>query len=903
MSRRLRLSLLAAGLVAGAGGFAWLALPALTETLIAGRLAALGLQPVTVDVSRIGLSGAHVARLEAGEGAGALLVRDADLAWSLAGGLGTLTVAEARVIGRWSAETGVDLGPLEALLAGEDGPDAGPPSPFALPVEQVKLERATASLALPQGELEATVSGTIKRADPGPALSLTADVTAPGLSGTLTFAGTAGGGGTLPASGDGWLRVAADDFAAPGLAGSVTGTVAAAVRVGADAVALRADAPVQLALTNLEPAIRSMLAPYLGEPASPLVLHLAGAADDKAPVMTISGLSDAAGIVFSSERLTATARTGDAEAHIAASGTLRVGGEAAGAVVREVSATVDGISIGGVPATVSLTDGTLTLSAKGLAAGGSVSGSLRNVPLGGSGIVDEVAFDSALRLTAQPDKTGALFADRGRVVLTGLRPTQDVAATTPVILDLEPSEGPLVRLDRTAEGAPAAVLSTALASPAVTLATPQGPASAAFGSLQVTAALAAGQPVPVLAVTGHDGILAMGDAEVRDAHLEAGLTDAGPSVSLTGAMAALPGEPAELARRSPLRPYRLSIAAVPSEAAEAPLDLTAELRDVGNTLLASARGVLDPSDGSGKAQVRVPRQVFDPQGLKPEHLHGLLGSFVHDVTGAIAVDGTLRWNEGGLRPNLKVLLQDVGLTQGFVALTRINGVVTLTGLSPLRTPKGQQVSVAAIDAGLPLLDAVANFEIARDTLLLDSASATLAGGTIRARPTAIPLNLDQGTTTLDVHGLRLGPLVDLAGIQGLRAKGELAGTVPLRFAGGDVIIDNAVLTNTKPEQVTYAPDDVPAALSGGGESVGLVLEAMQDFRYEELSLTVDGRASGQMTVKLHIAGANPSFYDGYPVEFNLTVSGELAKAVQAGLSGYRVPDRIRERMEEFRSAP
>jgi hypothetical protein len=54
-----------------------------------------------------------------------------------------------------------------------------------------------------------------------------------------------------------------------------------------------------------------------------------------------------------------------------------------------------------------------------------------------------------------------------------------------------------------------------------------------------------------------------------------------------------------------------------------------------------------------------------------------------------------------------------------------------------------------------------------------------------------------------------------------------------------------------------------------------------------------------MDVKLHIAGANPDLYDGYPIEFNLNLEGALANVLRQGLADYQIPERIRERMQGF----
>ena len=51
-----------------------------------------------------------------------------------------------------------------------------------------------------------------------------------------------------------------------------------------------------------------------------------------------------------------------------------------------------------------------------------------------------------------------------------------------------------------------------------------------------------------------------------------------------------------------------------------------------------------------------------------------------------------------------------------------------------------------------------------------------------------------------------------------------------------------------------------------------------------------------------MTGKNPDFYDGYPVEFNLSLAGKLDQILNDSLVGYRVPDLVRERLEATRPA-
>lgn len=905
MSRRTaRTLILGAVALAVLAAGVWLALPHLAERMIAGRLAALGLGPAQVDVARIDLGGARLNRLVTEDGA--LEVGAVDVRWSaLRQDIDAVVVEDVTLRGRWTADGGLDLGPLADLLTGGTGSadDGG----VALPVERLELRRARAEIALPDGLLTATVAGSLSRAAPGPAVDLIADVTAPGLSGTLTFAGTAAGTGALPVAGDGWLRLTADGFAAPGVAGAVDGSLAAAVRLGADSIAVGAEGPVEVTLRDLAPDLAEAVAALATEASETPVMALRlTATDGGVPSFTVAGLADAGDLTVATDGLRLTAEAGRTTATLAAAGSVALGADGPAASLRDVSASLDRAVVAGIPASVTLTDASLTASAAGVAAEGAVQVEAAGLPVEGVR-ADRVALDGRLRLTLQPDGTGALFAERGTLTAEGFAlPDQEVAAAAPLSLTLAETEAPLLRLTRPTDtgGALHATLTAAFEAPDLDLRAPLAgavrPVRAAFAGLEVTAEGPLTAFPSTLRADASGGSVSAMDIAADAVSLTASLGADGPSVDLTAQLDRLPGEPADLAAASALRPFLVSLSARPGEAEDGRLALSATVLDAAKARLLSADGWLDPSDGSGRLRLDMPRQVFDPQGLKPGDLYATLGTFAHGISGSVAVDGSIGWSAAGtLAPDLRVLLRDVTLTQGFVTLNRINGVLNLTGLDPLRTPPGQEVSVAVIEAGVPITDAVADFQISGNRLHLDRAVARLANGTLSADPTSLPLDLEGGSVTLRVRDLDMTPLINLFDIQGLSADGTLAGEIPLQIAGGDILITQAVLRSQGPDTLSYDPEDPPPALSGSGESVGMVLEALKNFQYTVLRLTVDGRASGALTLGLHIAGSNPDFYDGYPVEFNLTVSGDLAQAVQAGLQGYRVPDRIRERMQEF----
>jgi hypothetical protein len=133
----------------------------------------------------------------------------------------------------------------------------------------------------------------------------------------------------------------------------------------------------------------------------------------------------------------------------------------------------------------------------------------------------------------------------------------------------------------------------------------------------------------------------------------------------------------------------------------------------------------------------------------------------------------------------------------------------------------------------------------------------------------------------------------------LTATGTLAGRIPITLDKGEAVIENGVLAASGPGVLRYKPAQVPAALQGGGQGVELMLQALTDFHYDALSLTLDRAADGETKIGLHIKGNNPAVYSGYPLAFNLNLSGKLDRIVRDSLKGYRVPDTIQRKMLEF----
>ena len=304
--------------------------------------------------------------------------------------------------------------------------------------------------------------------------------------------------------------------------------------------------------------------------------------------------------------------------------------------------------------------------------------------------------------------------------------------------------------------------------------------------------------------------------------------------------------------------------------------------------------------GEGGLTFDLPELIFDPSGLEPADLSPALQDALSDTAGRIRLTGRIDWDQDGLASAADLAIEELGLSIGPARLERVNALLHFDSLSPLTMPAGQELAIGLLDVGMPLTDGLVSMQLdERGEMAVDRLTWRLAGGKIRARPFSFGSDVQALTMLLDVEQLDLDELLGLTQLDGLSGEGLIDGALPLTISETGVIIADGKLEATGKGVLRYRPDQKPGVLQAGGESVGLMLRALENFRYDELNITLDGRTDGETNIGLHVSGANPDLYEGHPIEFNLDLEGDLANLVQTNLSNYRIPDRIREQLQGF----
>jgi hypothetical protein len=525
-----------------------------------------------------------------------------------------------------------------------------------------------------------------------------------------------------------------------------------------------------------------------------------------------------------------------------------------------------------------------------------LSGSLSDVGIGGlkaAGV--DVDVDTAFVLA--DDRLSVRLFDPGTAVIRQISGAPLAGKVKSLSLPLEAGADPLIAIDLRDGASPRLTYGLQLGAIKATVPLLLGgpkplPVAVTLPRITWTGkwSAAAGQAG---VVTLADGTLTLPSLEVIARGIEADITlgPDGSSADVRAASIAHSGKPA-LA-------VPLALAGHAEVVGDA-LSFTARLNDKAKHIDMTIDGGHALDTGKGEAKLTMPPLTFKPDGLQPQDVAPAIGPDIEEVTGNAAIGGRVSWTKGKLTPKLQLLLQDVSFRSPQLDVLRLNSVAEIDSLVPFTTRPGQQMSVGLVDVGLPLTDVLAAFRVEPGPrLMIETARLSLAGGEVTLPPVALDLVQPHTDLTLAVSNVDLAKLLELAQIEGLTATGNLGGQIPVTVGADGLVIRDAVLAASGPGTLRYAPSTTPSALLGGGESVALALQALSNFQYTDLKLTVNRATGGDTVALMQVKGRNPDFYGGHAVEFNLNVSGKLDQILNRGLAGYRIPDTIRDQLGDF----
>ncbi len=318
-----------------------------------------------------------------------------------------------------------------------------------------------------------------------------------------------------------------------------------------------------------------------------------------------------------------------------------------------------------------------------------------------------------------------------------------------------------------------------------------------------------------------------------------------------------------------------------------------DLRSADGFLTVSVQGNHDIATGNGNMRFSVEELSFGPGGATESSVSPLLAS-MEDLRGQADGEANFGWSEGELDSSGRFNAERMSFRRNGMTIEGLAAELTLDRLLPPRSLPGQTLTIERIDTGFTELDSL-DLRFALDTtedgtprIYSETLGVNIAGGRIVAQGGTIDPTTGESNFPLRAENLDLAQLLAHIGLEELTGEGQLNGTIPVSIGVNGASIEGATLQAGSSGIVAYRSERAREALATGGDAVNLMLDALEDFHYDNLSLTLSKPIAGDTEITLSMEGNNPAVLEGHPFDINISLTGDADPLLQALLAGQQL---------------
>lgn len=310
-----------------------------------------------------------------------------------------------------------------------------------------------------------------------------------------------------------------------------------------------------------------------------------------------------------------------------------------------------------------------------------------------------------------------------------------------------------------------------------------------------------------------------------------------------------------------------------------------------------ARFSFDGPTGIGRVEVDIPGLRFTEGGLQPRMLFPVLQveAPLDSVEGRVNGDVLILFGQESVNSAI-IRIDDVTIRRPEITLSGVSGTVRLSNFAPPRTNRGQRLTIERAEFGPLFRNGTIAFGVgAGNVVSVSELQFDWAGGEVSAQPFAFDLDNINTDVTLQAQGVSLEEILLEFPVEDLTATGVLDGSLPILLRGETLFVENGRLQSRGPGTIRYAPPDTGEV---GDQSLQILFDAIRNFHYDRVAVTLNGSSTADLAVGLEIAGNNPDLFDGYPIDLNVNVSGDLADILRQSVRVLSIGDETREYFEQ-----
>ena len=302
-----------------------------------------------------------------------------------------------------------------------------------------------------------------------------------------------------------------------------------------------------------------------------------------------------------------------------------------------------------------------------------------------------------------------------------------------------------------------------------------------------------------------------------------------------------------------------------------------------------------PASGDGMLKAEIVPLNFAPDGLQPGALSPVLAQ-LEAVSGQISANAQFTWSNKGVRSSRAAFeLTNLSFARENTKITDLNASLNFLDLLSASTPPRQTISIQRIDAGIPLENLFVSYHIegaAPPRIAIEQAQFSLLQGTVSLAPAIIDPALARSDTLIRISNIDLESFFNLIKVDGLTGSGRLDGQIPLTLKENRVTITRGHLAARAPGVLRFQSEKASQLLASAGKEMSLLLQAVQDFHYTQLSLDLDKGFTHDLVAKLSLLGNNPEVKDGQAFRLNIKLETDIDKILQSINQAYNLSHEI-----------
>ena len=306
-------------------------------------------------------------------------------------------------------------------------------------------------------------------------------------------------------------------------------------------------------------------------------------------------------------------------------------------------------------------------------------------------------------------------------------------------------------------------------------------------------------------------------------------------------------------------------------------------------------GQVSPNGEQGAIKAAIGPVRFVPHGVQPGQFFTALKE-LDNVSGLIGAHASIKWSDRRIRGSQgEMTVQQLSLTHPAVSLKDASMSLTLQNWMPLQSPPQQLITIHELDFGMPIRNVLMAYQLETDKstrIALDKAQFSIMEGTVSLKPVVIDPIALRSEVVVHINAIDLATFFEMIQVEGLTGTGHVSGDIPITLERDQVTIHNGQLATTAPGTLRFKSDKAVQMLADAGEEVNLLMQALQDFQYSELTLRLDKSATHDLTAQLSLLGHNPAIRDGQPFRLNIKLESNIDKILRAISQGYDLSTRV-----------